>query len=98
MRPRPRSRIAPMRRPRLLAAAGAALAVLALTALPAAGAGIRLVHFRSPSGNINCLMATGGGAPTVSCLVRQNTWPRLPRRPASCDLDWAPAELELFGT
>jgi hypothetical protein len=56
-----------------------------------------LVHFQTPSGNINCI---GGpafrGIPAfVSCLVRKNTWPHLRGKPANCDLDWDPTTLEL---
>ena len=31
----------------------------------------------------------------VDCLVKTATWPRRPPRPARCDLDWVPTELEL---
>ena len=56
-----------------------------------------LVHFQSPSGNINCI---GGGASQglpafVSCLVRKSTWPRLRPKPARCDLDWDPRTIEM---
>jgi hypothetical protein len=56
-----------------------------------------LVHFQSPSGNINCI---GGGAfqgipASVECLVRKNTWPRFAPKPARCDLDWDPATISL---
>ena len=56
-----------------------------------------LVHFQTPSGNINCI---GGpafqGVPAfVECLVRKNSWPRRPRRPANCDLDVDPATISL---
>jgi hypothetical protein len=73
-----------------------ALIVLAVTASAAAGTARAqsLVHFRSPSGNINCVVFAGG----AECVVKKQTWPRLPRRPASCDLDWVPANLSLSGT
>jgi Family of unknown function (DUF6636) len=56
-----------------------------------------LVHFQSPSGNINCIGsgAFQGTPAFVSCLVRKNSWPRLAPKPARCDLDWNPATLEL---
>jgi Family of unknown function (DUF6636) len=58
-----------------------------------------LVHFQSPSGNINCLgsKAAYGQPAFVECLVRKNTWPaaQLKPKPASCDLDWDPATLWL---
>ncbi len=56
-----------------------------------------LVHFQSPSGNINCIgSAAFQGSPAfVECVVRRNRWPRLRPRPASSDLDWVPATLAL---
>lgn len=71
------------------------LAVLALACLGAAPAqaAASLVHFQSPSGNINCL---GGTTPVfVSCLVRRAAWPHAPARPARCDLDWDAHEIGL---
>jgi hypothetical protein len=73
-------------------------AVLALLlALPAAHAQSKLVHFKSPSGNINCIGAAGGslGPAFVDCLVRKNTWASKRAKPANCDLDWAPTEIGL---
>jgi Family of unknown function (DUF6636) len=68
--------------------------IAAVVSLAVAGS---LVHFQTPSGNINCI---GGGASQglpafVSCLVRKNSWPRLRPKPARCDLDWDPATIEL---
>ncbi len=56
-----------------------------------------LVHFQSPSGNINCLgqRASFGEPAFVSCLVRKNTWPALKPKPGNCDLDWDPATIGL---
>jgi hypothetical protein len=56
-----------------------------------------LVHFQSPSGNINCIggPAFQGLPASVECLVRKNSWPRLAPKPARCDLDWDPATLQL---
>jgi hypothetical protein len=72
-----------------------ALFVLALAACASSPAAAQsLVHFRSPSGNINCIMF-GGGA---ECVVKKQSWPRLPPRPASCDLDWVPNNLSISGT
>jgi hypothetical protein len=64
-------------------------AVLAgLTASPAVAA---QAHFRSPSGNINCLAADArSGGPFVSCLLRKAVWRNPLPRPKSCDLDWDP--------
>ena len=52
------------------------------------------VHFRSPSGNINCLLFRTG----AECVVKKQSWPRLPARPANCDLDRVPNNLGLSGT
>ena len=60
---------------------------------------LSLVHFQSPSGNINCIGAPAGfGQPAfVQCLVRKHTWPAgiTPRKPASCDLDFDPYTVSL---
>lgn len=40
---------------------------------------IHLEHFRTPSGNIGCVMAAGG----ARCDIRKRNWAPLPR-PASC--------------
>jgi hypothetical protein len=66
-----------------------AAAVGACVLVSAATASASLVHFRSPSGNINCYL----GATFADCLVRRNTWPRKPVKPRSCDLDFNPAEI-----
>jgi hypothetical protein len=71
------------------------IAVLALTTV-AAGQAVAdpvVSHFKSPTGNINCI---GGTAPAyVECLVRQASWPTTPAKPARCDLDWEPYNLSL---
>jgi hypothetical protein len=69
-------------------------ALFAALAVPAASAPTKLVHFQTPSGNINCL---GGTTPSafVDCLVKSSTWPYNPPKPASCDLDWAPNDIAL---
>jgi len=56
-----------------------------------------LVHFQSPSGNINCIggAAFQGSPAFVECLVRKQSWPRLAKRPPSCDLDFDPATISL---
>src|SRR5437899_2723913 len=70
----------------------AAFVALALAAPPPP-----LVHFQSPSGNINCIGQAGSsfGPAFVDCLVRKNTWPTLRPKPANCDLDWDPTTLGL---
>ena len=70
-----------------------AAAVAALGA-SSAQAAERVVRFQSPSGNINCSL----GPNWVDCVLRKNTWRVLPRRPASCDLDWVAADVSLTGT
>lgn len=66
---------------------------LASLVLAAGAAAATSAHFRSPSGNINCRMELR----FVDCLVRANAWERRPQRPASCDVDWFPAQLGLSG-
>jgi hypothetical protein len=74
----------------------AAVVALALAAHSAA-APPKLVHFRSPSGNINCIgqAATSGRPAFVQCLVKTATWPTTRPKPAGCDLDWDPQSLAL---
>lgn len=48
-----------------------------------------LVFFRSPSGNIGCMIATGDWA-EARCDLMQLTSP-IPPAPADCDLDWGHA-------
>ena len=70
----------------------AAFVLAAVGAVPA-GAATRLVHFKSPSGNINCI---GGTAPVfVDCMVKSASWPSTRARPAGCDVDWFPEQLNL---
>jgi Family of unknown function (DUF6636) len=56
-----------------------------------------LVHFQSPSGNINCYVgpAFQGSPAFAQCLVRKQSWPSLRPKPASCDLDWDAATVTL---
>jgi hypothetical protein len=72
----------------------AAVVALALAAHSAA-APPKLVHFRSPSGNINCIgQAAYAGSPAfVQCLVKTAVWPAKRPKPAGCDLDWDPQSL-----
>jgi hypothetical protein len=81
----------------LLASIGCLLLLGCALAISGAGAAPQFAHFRSPSGNINCMLGTGGGTAYASCLVRHATWRVLPRKPASCDLDWVATELEIGG-
>ena len=68
-----------------------ALAAHATTAPP------KLVHFQSPSRNINCLgqAAYDGQPASVGCLVRASTWTNRPAKPKSCDVDWDPTEVSV---
>jgi hypothetical protein len=71
-----------------------AIATLAVSAALAGTAGATTpTHFKSPSGNINCFIF--GSPSAADCIVRQASWPVDPPKPSSCDLDWAPNELEL---
>jgi hypothetical protein len=72
---------------------------LALGAAHPAAKPPKLVHFRSPSGNINCIgQAAFAGTPAfVQCLVKTSTWPAKRPKPANCDLDWDPQTLNLGG-
>jgi Family of unknown function (DUF6636) len=74
----------------------AAVVALAL-ALHAAPTPAKLVHFKSPSGNINCIGAAADKFQPafVDCIVRKNTWPNLRPKPANCDLDWVAGELSV---
>ena len=59
------------------------LALLLVAASPAAS---DVLAFRAPSGNINCVMATGDWS-GVRCDLTELT-PSFPVRPMDCDLDW----------
>ena len=70
-----------------------AVLALACAATAPAGATTRLVHFQSPSGNLNCIAGT---APVfVDCLAKHAAWPHVRQKPAGCDLDWVAHELSL---
>ena len=74
-------------------------ALVALTVAASSAQAARFVHFKSPSGNIDCTVGAGGGGPDgASCMVRTASWPRVPAKPRSCMLDWAPTEIDLSGT
>jgi hypothetical protein len=89
-----------MQRPAIawLGRLGAALLVSVVATVSAtASSAASQVHFKSPSGNINCyVFSTQGGF--ADCIVRQADWPSLPRKPKTCDLDWAPTEVALGKT
>jgi hypothetical protein len=66
-------------------------------ALHAGAPPARLVHFQSPSGNINCIGSAADSYQSafVDCLVRKNAWPNKRAKPSNCDLDWDPTTLGL---
>jgi hypothetical protein len=77
-----------MRRTLLLA-----VLVLATFGTASAAADPVVTHFKSPSGNINCI---GGTKPAyVECQVRTAAWPHRTPKPLNCDLDWEPYNLGL---
>jgi len=67
-------------------------AVLATLALPAV-ANADGIHFTTPSGNIDCV--GDFDVATVSCTVQRASWPRVPPRPAGCDVDWIGTDISL---
>ena len=78
---------------RAVAILGSALGLYAVP-FAAATPQASFVHFTSPSGNIDCLGDAQAPA-FVECTVQHATWPHLPPKPARCDLDWSPTELDL---
>ena len=82
--------------PRRRLAAAVLVAAVCATGASVSNAATQ-AHFRSPSGSINCyLFAADGGA--ADCLVRDASWRHLPAKPAACDLDWSPTEVQLGRT
>jgi hypothetical protein len=72
----------------------ASLAALLLLALP--GFAQEEAAFRSPSGNIHCLII-GGDWTTARCDILERT-PSFRDRPADCELDWGHAfEVDITG-
>jgi ribosomal protein L34E len=66
----------------------AVLCVVAAACPAAAPAALRIVHFRTPSGNIQCGYVSGGGfAAELRCEIRSGVKP-LPPKPRSCEFDW----------
>lgn len=73
-----------------VALCSALLVLPALLAVPAT-ASARAVHFTTPSRNIDCR----GEGSSISCLVEVASWPRVPPRPADCDVDWIGSQITL---
>ena len=71
-----------------------ALVAFALAFHPAPAQPFGFVHFRSPSGNINCL-GQPSGPPYVGCTLKQSTWAHKPAKPKTCDVDWDPTGIGL---
>jgi hypothetical protein len=71
-----------------------AILLLATVGAVPSAATTRIVHFKSPSGNLNCIAGTAPNA-FVECLARNATWAHVRAKPAGCDLDWAPYNLSL---
>lgn len=46
-----------------------------------------IIEFRSPTGNINCIMYSDPSGATARCDLRELT-PSYSKRPAGCDFDW----------
>jgi hypothetical protein len=74
---------------RLLAVAAAVGAILCAGAAGSAQAGkFAFSSFRTPSGNIGCVYASGSGSPTsLRCDIRSGLRPR-PHKPRGCRLAW----------
>ncbi|MBL8701490.1 MAG: hypothetical protein JNK67_24135 [Alphaproteobacteria bacterium] len=81
--------------------AGALAGILAAAAIASAEptrSGHAVVAFRSPSGNVHCVIdATPGQTATAACELRDYSGPA-PVKPADCELDWvAGASLDAKG-
>jgi hypothetical protein len=59
-------------------------AAIGASALVAAGSAEALVSFKSPSGNIGCVLGKRDG---VRCDIREKSW-KPPPKPSWCDVDW----------
>jgi hypothetical protein len=66
-------------------------AALGLGVLPAAAQ--EIVHFSTPSNNIDCMIYTFDSTTVADCLVKSAAWKKLPVRPKDCDLDWSATEI-----
>lgn len=65
-----------------------ALASLVFVLAPVNATVPGVTSFRTPSGNIGCVYASGfGSAPSLRCDIRSRLRPR-PQRPPGCNLDW----------
>jgi hypothetical protein len=64
----------------------ASLAAGSLVLAGSAAASV-LISFRTPSGNIGCVFASGDGPTSLRCDIRSRLRPR-PAKPRNCGLDW----------
>ena len=75
------------RRPHLLLLAGA-LALVTCASLSGTARADTLISFRTPSGNIGCVYASGLGSPAgLRCDIGSRIRPK-PHKPHGCRLDW----------
>jgi hypothetical protein len=89
--------MSPMLRLRAVALRLALLAGLVATLSAGAAGAATQVHFKTPSGNINCYLFSAQGG-VADCIVLQASWTNAPPKPKACDLDWVPTELALGKT
>ena len=61
--------------------------VVAALALAGAAGADTIVSFRTPTGNIGCVFASGLGPTNLRCDIRSRLRPQ-PSRPHGCNLDW----------
>jgi hypothetical protein len=54
-----------------------------------------MIHFTTPSKNIDCLLYPSDFEFVASCIVKTAEWTNAPDRPADCDLDWSPTDVYL---
>ena len=54
-----------------------------------------IVHFTTPSRNIDCMIFQFDSSTVADCLVKSAAWKKVPARPADCDLDWSNTEIIL---
>jgi hypothetical protein len=75
-----------------------ATVLLAVVAASASGATATQVHFKTPSGNINCIGGVNSQSPAfVECQQLHAAWAHAPVKPKGCDLDFEPHNLALEG-
>jgi eukaryotic-like serine/threonine-protein kinase len=79
------------------AALVASTLILALL-VPRPASAQEIVHFTTPSRNIDCMLFAFDSSTVADCLVKSATWKKLPKRPADCDLDWSDTEISLEST